>query len=157
MIKDAYMRNGKGYTLLELLVVVAIIGLLAVIAIPGYLGYQRRAVRSEAFSTLEALRLLQEQFFNENNRYNLYYSLAGAWNLASGNVSMLSRFEEVKIRASYDGGENWFNSFEVEGAKAITSVVIDPLDVNNIYASSVGVAGGHSHRTSIYVIYICSY
>jgi prepilin-type N-terminal cleavage/methylation domain-containing protein len=71
MIKEAYMRNGKGFTLLELLIVVAIIGILAVIAIPGYIGYQRRAVRSEAFANLEALRLLQEQFFAENNDYTV--------------------------------------------------------------------------------------
>jgi TonB-linked SusC/RagA family outer membrane protein len=46
---------------------------------------------------------------NENNRYNLYYSVAGAWNLASGNVSMLSRFDELKIRASYGTSGNIFN------------------------------------------------
>lgn len=71
IMKLAYMRNKKGFTLLELLIVVAIIGLLAVIAIPGYIGYQRRAVRTEAFSNLEALRLLEEQFFAENNRYTI--------------------------------------------------------------------------------------
>jgi prepilin-type N-terminal cleavage/methylation domain-containing protein len=63
------MRNKKGFTLLELLIVIAIIGILAVIAIPGYIGYQRRAVRTEAFTNLEAMRLLEEQFFAENNRY----------------------------------------------------------------------------------------
>jgi prepilin-type N-terminal cleavage/methylation domain-containing protein len=65
------MNNTKGFTLIELLIVVAIIGIIAVIAIPSYLGYQRRAVRTEAFSNLEALRLLEEQFFAENNRYTI--------------------------------------------------------------------------------------
>ncbi|UCH15318.1 MAG: hypothetical protein JSV22_04960, partial [Bacteroidales bacterium] len=46
---------------------------------------------------------------NENNRYNLYYSIAGAWNLVSGNVSMLSKFDELKIRASYGTSGNIFN------------------------------------------------
>ena len=78
MIKEfAYMKNKKGFTLLELLIVVAIIGILAVIAIPGYIGYQRRAVRSEAFANLEALRLLEEQFFAENNRYTITLGAAG--------------------------------------------------------------------------------
>jgi TonB-linked SusC/RagA family outer membrane protein len=44
-----------------------------------------------------------------NNRYNLYYSVAGAWNLASGNVGMLSRFDELKVRASYGTSGNIFN------------------------------------------------
>lgn len=65
------MKNRDGFTLLELIIVVTIIGILAVIAIPGYIGYQRKAVRSEAFSNLEALRLLEEQFFAENNRYTI--------------------------------------------------------------------------------------
>ena len=65
------MNNAKGFTLLELIIVVAIIGLLAVIAIPGYIGYQRKAIRSEAFANLEAMRLLEEQFFAENNRYTI--------------------------------------------------------------------------------------
>jgi TonB-linked SusC/RagA family outer membrane protein len=46
---------------------------------------------------------------NKNHRYNLYYSVAGAWNLASGNVSMLSRFNELKVRASYGTSGNIFN------------------------------------------------
>ena len=46
---------------------------------------------------------------NENNRYNFYYSVAGAWNLASGNVNMLSRFDELKVRASYGTSGNIFN------------------------------------------------
>jgi prepilin-type N-terminal cleavage/methylation domain-containing protein len=61
--------NKKGFTLTELLIVVAIIGILAVIAIPAYLGQQKRAARTEAYSNLANLRLLEEQFFAENGRY----------------------------------------------------------------------------------------
>jgi len=59
----------KGVTLVELLVVVGILGILAAIVIPGYIGYQKRAARTEAFSNLENLRLLEEQFYAENGRY----------------------------------------------------------------------------------------
>lgn len=59
----------KGITLIEMLIVVAIIGILAAIAIPGYIGQQKRADRTEAYSNLETLRLLEEQFFAENGRY----------------------------------------------------------------------------------------
>ncbi len=59
----------KGVTLIELIIVVAIIGILAMIAIPGYIGQQKRAARTEAYSNLENLRLLEEQYFAENGCY----------------------------------------------------------------------------------------
>lgn len=59
----------KGVTLIELLVVIAVIGILASIAIPAYVGQQRRAARSEAFLNLETLRMLQEQYYAENGEY----------------------------------------------------------------------------------------
>ncbi|MDQ7788096.1 MAG: prepilin-type N-terminal cleavage/methylation domain-containing protein [Thermodesulfovibrionales bacterium] len=63
------MDNKKGFTLIELLIVIAIIGILAVIAIPAYVGQQKSAARSEAYSNLQSLRLLEEQFFAENGSY----------------------------------------------------------------------------------------
>ena len=47
----------------------------------------------------------------------------------------------AKIMASYDGGEKWFTSLEVEGAEAITSVAIDPSDVSTLYAGATGLHG----------------
>jgi prepilin-type N-terminal cleavage/methylation domain-containing protein len=61
--------NRKGFTLIELIVVVAIIGILAVIAIPAYIGQQKSATRTEAFTNLQNLRLLEEQYFAEHGCY----------------------------------------------------------------------------------------
>jgi len=59
----------RGFTLIELLIVMAIIGILAVVAVTSYIGVSRKAARTEAYSNLESLRLLQEQFFSENGDY----------------------------------------------------------------------------------------
>jgi type IV pilus assembly protein PilE len=61
--------NKRGFTLIELLVVITIIGILGGIAITSYIGVTLKAARSEAYSNLEALRLLEEQFFAENGNY----------------------------------------------------------------------------------------
>jgi len=61
--------GNKGFTLIELLIVIAIIGILAAIAIPGYVGQQRNATRAEAYTNLQNLRLLEEQFFADAGVY----------------------------------------------------------------------------------------
>lgn len=61
--------NNRGFTLIELLVVMAIIGILAAIAVSSYIGTQRAATRSEAYTNLDTLRLLEEDFFADNNCY----------------------------------------------------------------------------------------
>ena len=63
------MKENRAFTLIELLIVVAIIGILSAISIPAYLGIQSRAVRSEAYANIEALVLLEEQFYAENAAY----------------------------------------------------------------------------------------
>ncbi len=61
--------NKKGITLIELIIVMAIIAILAMISIPAYLGQKTNATRAEAYTNLETLRLLEEQFFAENADY----------------------------------------------------------------------------------------
>ena len=61
--------NKKGFTLIELLIVVAIIGILAMIAVPSFVGQGKKAARTEAYTNLQNLRLLEEQFFAENGAY----------------------------------------------------------------------------------------
>ena len=51
------MKTQKGFTLIELMVVVATVAILAVIAIPQYQGYAARAQAAEAFLTMDPLKL----------------------------------------------------------------------------------------------------
>lgn len=65
-----YRRSKQGFTLIELMVVVAVIAILAAIAIPSYLGIQKKSARSEAKATLQAISLALEGYMAENNRYS---------------------------------------------------------------------------------------
>jgi type IV pilus assembly protein PilA len=59
----------KGFTLIELMIVVAIVGILAAIAIPNFIGMQKRAKTTEAKSNLGEIWTLQEAYRAENDVY----------------------------------------------------------------------------------------
>ena len=63
------MQRPTGFTLIEVMVTVAIIAILAAIAIPNYSDYVRRGKLQEATSNLLAMRTKMEQYFQDNRSY----------------------------------------------------------------------------------------
>jgi type IV pilus assembly protein PilE len=59
----------NGFTLIEVLVVVAIVGILAAIAAPSYQSYMKDTRRSDAHTALARLAGLQERYYLQNNTY----------------------------------------------------------------------------------------
>ena len=63
------IRTRKGFTLIELMIVVAIIGILAAIAIPNFMKFQCRSKQSEAKTLLSGLFTAEATYFGEFNKY----------------------------------------------------------------------------------------
>lgn len=59
------LRKSKGFTLIELMIVVAIIGILAAIAIPNFMEYQRKSRTSEAKTNVTSIKTAQMTFQGE--------------------------------------------------------------------------------------------
>lgn len=63
------MKTRHGFTLVELMVVVAIIAILAALAVPAYSDYVLRGKIPDATSTLSTKRVKLEQWFQDNRTY----------------------------------------------------------------------------------------
>src|SRR6476660_3236451 len=71
------LKGQKGFTLIELMIVVAIIGILAAIAIPNFLAYQARAKQSEAKTNLGGIYTSEIGYFGEYNDFQSNFNTLG--------------------------------------------------------------------------------
>lgn len=62
-------KKTKGFTLIELMIVVAIIGILAAIAIPNFLRYQQKSRQAEAKANLGGIFTSEVSYYGEHNTY----------------------------------------------------------------------------------------
>ncbi|MGE0086983.1 MAG: type IV pilin protein [Desulfococcaceae bacterium] len=64
------LKNNKAYTLIELMLIVAIIGIIAAIAIPQYMNYTCKTKQSEAKEGLGTLAKLEGSYFSVTDTYS---------------------------------------------------------------------------------------
>jgi type IV pilus assembly protein PilA len=69
-------KGKKGFTLIELMIVVAIIGILAAIAIPNFLRFQAKSKQSEAKTNLGGIFTAQTAYQAEHNVYGSFANIA---------------------------------------------------------------------------------
>ncbi len=104
----------RGFTLVELMITVAILAVLAGVAIPMYSNYINRAKQTDAIIGLKAAQMAQEQFFSENNRY-------------CNTVDLLPGFDDGTLDNVYRKGQYTF----VANATTAPSFVIAATWVDN--------------------------
>jgi type IV pilus assembly protein PilA len=87
-----------GFTLVELMIVVGIIGLLAALAIPNFISYQARSRRSEAYVNLAAIARIQSTYHAEQGEF----FEAGSWPIVpDGDLSTRKMEWDAASEAAY--------------------------------------------------------
>ena len=71
------MARSRGFTLIELMIVVAVIGILTVIALPSYMRYGYRARRVDGQQLLLTIANAEERYYSVNNQYTTNGTLIG--------------------------------------------------------------------------------
>ena len=69
IVRSSGLRAMSGFTLIEMMIVVAIIGILAAVALPSYRDYVTRGKIPDATSGLASKRVQLEQYFQDNRTY----------------------------------------------------------------------------------------
>jgi len=115
----------KGFTLIELMIVVAIIGILAAIAIPNFIKFQARSKQSEAKANLKASFTAMKAYYQEKDKYSNFVQDIGfvpernnrfAYFFNNTTVLLSSRATAIE---TYAGGETGIGVDQFKGYAAI--------------------------------------
>lgn len=71
-------KLGTGFSLIELLIVITIVGIMAAVALPSYTGYVLRSKFTEPTAQLSDMRVKLEQFYQDNRNYGATAAICGA-------------------------------------------------------------------------------
>jgi type IV pilus assembly protein PilE len=89
-------RHAKGFTLIEVMIVVAIVAILASVALPAYTNYIRRGQMQEAFTNLANYRIKLEQYYQDNRAYGASATATNCGGAANAALTSAELSGEIK-------------------------------------------------------------
>jgi type IV pilus assembly protein PilA len=134
----------KGFTLIELMIVIAIIGILAAIAIPAYQNYTIRAQITEGLSLADGLKTAITEYYANDGTFPSTANLTGVQNIAGKYVSAIT-VTNGGMTIAYNGPQS--NS-KIKTATLGLSPYTDPNGDIVWVCGTAGVPSGASTTTA---------
>ena len=134
--RENTMTASRGFSIIELLIALAIAGIMFAVALPAYNGYVLRSHRADAHASLLDISARLEKYMSQRNRYTTEITAADGLNLPNN----LSREEFYSMEVRACGTGNISICYEVR-ATALGSQTAD-TDCLLITYDSTGVKGG---------------
>jgi type IV pilus assembly protein PilA len=139
--EEPHMKNEqRGFTLIELMIVVAIIGILAAIAIPAYQDYTIRAQVSEGLSLSNAAKATVGEYYADRGLWPADNATAGL----EAPLNIKGKYvKSVTVAGSVITIQYGFDAHNVINTKSLTMTATDNAGSMGWICAGAGIAGKH--------------
>lgn len=122
------MRKAQGgFTLLEVMIVVVIVGILAAIAFPSYDEYVKRGKRAEGQAVLNEAAARQERYFAQNNAYITAAADIGKLGMKTSGDAVVSETSLYQLEVGGNGGGYTLTAVQTFGDTACGNLTLNAL------------------------------
>ena len=132
------MRNSKGFTLIELMIVIAIIGILAAIALPAYARYMARARFTEVTTAVDGVKKQVELCFFDQGSTAAF--------VADGTMT------QVRCANGQPDGTYQASGWRINAANTYATKFVQQIEVENGVITATAIAGNGLNSSTIVLV-----